>query len=77
MGKYPARGHGVRPDLTQSISILSYDHRAFPFFFWVTKFGMFTYVAHFDRKVVSVHILCAFIAKLLLKKSPYEGRMRS
>ena len=23
----------VRPDLTQSISILSYDHRAFPFFF--------------------------------------------
>ena len=24
----------VRPDLTQSISILSYDHRAFPFFFF-------------------------------------------
>ena len=37
----------VRPDLTQSISILLYDHHAlflFPFFFffffWVTKFGM-------------------------------------
>ena len=42
----------VRPDLTQSISILSYDHRAFPFFFSrITKFGIFTYVAHFDRKV--------------------------
>ena len=24
----------VRPDLTQSISILSYDYRAFPFFFF-------------------------------------------
>ena len=24
----------VRPELTQSISILSYDHRAFPFFFF-------------------------------------------
>ena len=48
----------VRPDLTKSISILSYDHRAFPFFFFfrVTKFGMFTYVAHFDRKVVLVRI---------------------
>ena len=45
----------VRPDLTQSISILSYDHHAFPFFFFfffrVKKFEMFTYVAHFDRKV--------------------------
>ena len=37
----------VRPDLTQSISILLYDHHAFPFsflfffsFFRVTKFGM-------------------------------------
>ena len=36
----------VRPDLTQSISILLYDHHAFPFFFFfffffrVTKFGM-------------------------------------
>ena len=25
----------VRPDLTQSISILLYDHRAFPFFFFL------------------------------------------
>ena len=64
-GKYLARGHGVRtegqifsvrPDLTQSISILSYDHRAFPFFFFFfleIKFaiGMFTCVAHFGRKV--------------------------
>ena len=50
----------VRPDLTQSISILSYDHRAFPFvfiyyyfFFREIKFaiGMFTYVADFGRKV--------------------------
>ena len=38
----------VRPDLTQLISILSYDNRAFPFFFFVNfffrviKFGMFT-----------------------------------
>ena len=48
-GKYLARGHGVRtersePRLTQSISILLYDHRAFPFsfffFFRATKFGM-------------------------------------
>ena len=39
----------VRPDLTQSISILSYDHRAFPFFFPEIKFatGMFTYIAQF------------------------------
>ena len=44
--------------LTQSISILPYDHNAFPFFFVfvffrVIKFaiGIFTYVAHFDRKV--------------------------
>ena len=46
----------VRPDLTQSISILSYDDRAFPFFsffFREIKFaiGMFTYVAHFGRKL--------------------------
>ena len=45
----------VRPDLTQSINILLYDHRAFTFFFWrggeVNKFRMFTYVTHFDRKV--------------------------
>ena len=41
----------VRPDLTQSISILLHDHRALTFFFRVIKFGMFTYVAHFDRKV--------------------------
>ena len=49
----------VRPDLTQSISILLYDHSAFPFFFpcffsfnfRVIKFVMFTYVALFDRKV--------------------------
>ena len=47
-GKYLARGHGVRTER----SILSYDHHAFPlFFFRVTKFGMFTDVAHFDRKV--------------------------
>ena len=52
-GKYLARGHGERPDLTQSINILLYDHRSFLFFFFfrVIKFGMFTYVAHFDRKV--------------------------
>ena len=53
----------VRPDLTQSISILSYDHRAFPFFFFfrVIKFaiGMFTYVAHFDRKV-GIYIVTKF-----------------
>ena len=48
----------VRPDLIQSISILLYDHRAFPFFFSffffnfrVIKFVMFAYVALFDRKV--------------------------
>ena len=42
----PARPNSV------NISILSYDHRAFPhFFFRVTKFGMLTDVAHFDRKV--------------------------
>ena len=27
-GKYLARGQGVRPDLTQSISILSYENAA-------------------------------------------------
>ena len=50
----------VRPDLTQSISILSYDPRAFPFslffsffFLRLIKFaiGIFSYVAHFDRNV--------------------------
>ena len=41
-GKYLARGHGVWTER----SILSYDHRAFPFFF--SGSGMFTYVAHFD-----------------------------
>ena len=30
-GKYLARGHGVRPDLTQSISILSYGRPVFSF----------------------------------------------
>ena len=44
-----------RTDLTQSISILLYDHRNLPIFFFslfrVIKFGMFTYVAHFDWKV--------------------------
>ena len=29
----------VRPDLTQSISILLYDHHAFPFFFFFFFFG--------------------------------------
>ena len=33
-GKYLARGHGVRPDLTKSISILIYGHRAFLFSFF-------------------------------------------
>ena len=62
-GKYLARGHDVRTEgqifyrparpNSVNISILSYDHRAFPpfFFFRVTKFGMLTDVAHFDRKV--------------------------
>lgn len=39
-----AKGHGVRTDLAQSIGILSYDHRAFPFlflFFWVIKLFRF------------------------------------
>ena len=47
-----------RPDLTQSIKILSYDHRDFPYFLFYYFFsgnkissGMFTYVAHFNRKV--------------------------
>ena len=42
MGKCPALGHGVR-------TLFFF----FFFFSWVTKFsiGMFTYVAHFDRKV--------------------------
>ena len=46
-----------RPDLTQSISIFSFDHCDFPyfllFFFSGDKIciGMSTYVAHFDRKV--------------------------
>ena len=39
----PSVARSVRHDLTQSISILLNDHRAFPFsfFFRVTKFGMF------------------------------------
>ena len=43
----------IRLNLTQSISILSYDHCTFPFFFLVIKFaiGMFTCVTHFDQKV--------------------------
>ena len=48
----------ARPNITQSISILSYEHSTFPFFsvfafFRVIKLaiGIFTYVAHFDRKV--------------------------
>ena len=51
------RMFSCRPELTQSISILTYDHRGFPyfllFFFSGNKIsiGMFTYVAHFDRKV--------------------------
>ena len=62
-GKYLAPGLGGSNifDLTQSIRILLYDRRAFPFFFLlfiylfifrVIKFaiGMFTYVAHFNRK---------------------------
>ena len=65
-GKYLARGHGVRtevrapwpsaqyfpvrPDLTQSISILLYDHRAFPFTFFFSG-SKIRNVAHFDRKV--------------------------
>ena len=48
-----------RPDLAQSISILSYDYCAFPYFFYYYIFfsgnkiaiGMFTYVAQFDRKL--------------------------
>ena len=49
-GKYLAYGPSAA---SQSISILLYDHRAFPFFFLfrVIKFVMFTYVANFDRKV--------------------------
>ena len=50
-GKYLAYGPSAA---SQSISILLYDHRGFPFFssffFRVIKFVMFTYVAHFDRK---------------------------
>ena len=42
----------VRPDLTQSISILLYDHHAFPFssFFFFSG-NKIRNVAHFDRKV--------------------------
>ena len=50
--------YACRPDLTQSIKILSYDHRGFPYFLFYYFFsgnkissGMFTYVAHFNRKV--------------------------
>ena len=69
----------VRPDLTQSISILLYDHCAFPFsifFFRVTKFGMSLILTEksdlYNNKVVLVLILPE-----LLIKSPYEGRTRS
>ena len=55
-GKYLARGHGVRTersDLTQSISILLYDHHAFPFsfFFFFFSGNKIRNVAQFDRKV--------------------------
>ena len=51
------RMFSCRPELTQSISILTYDHRDFPYFLLFVfsgnkiSIGMFTYVAHFDRKV--------------------------
>ena len=47
----------VQPDLTLSLSILSYDHHVFPFFWGegvgVIKLAMvlFTHVAHFDWEV--------------------------
>ena len=67
-GKYLARGHGVRTErspcaMTEG-QIFSRParpnsvnkHFIIFSFFRVTKSGMFTYVAHFDRKVVLVRI---------------------
>ena len=55
MPRPSAKYFPVRSYLSQSISFLSYDHRAFPLFvyFLVIKFaiGMFTCIAHFDRRV--------------------------
>ena len=59
MGKCPALGHGVRterqifPRPARPNSELSQQRFSFFFFSSVTKFaiGIFTYVAHFDRKV--------------------------
>ena len=71
----------VRTDLTQSISILLYDHHAFPFFlvagnqirnvplrrsFWPKSRDLYS------NKVVLVRI-----SRSLLIKSPCEGRTRS
>ena len=66
----------VRPDLTQSMSILSHEHRAFPPFFFgggggVIKFaiGMSTHVAHFDRKV-GIYIATKLF-QFTSRKEPY------
>ena len=49
----------TRPDLTQSISILLYDHRAFlfPFFFFVVVVVVFFFSG---SQIRNVHLRCSF-----------------
>ena len=52
----------IQPDLTQSISILSYDHRAFPLFFYFFIISIFFFS---ENKICyrNVHLRCSFWQK--------------
>ena len=80
-GKYSARGHGVRPDLTKSISILSYGHRTFPFFFFSGNQFRNVYLRRSflpkSRDLYSNKVSLVRISRAQLIKSPYESRTRS
>ena len=67
----------VRPDLTQSISILLYDHHAFPFsflfffffffFFRVTKFGMLLSLTEKSRFIQQQSCFSSLLARAIDK----------
>ena len=82
-GKYLARGHGERPDLTKSISILLYGHCAFPFFLFFFSGNQFrnVYLCRSFlpkcRDLYSNKVILVRISRAQLIKSPYEGRTRS
>ena len=70
-----AKYFSVRPDLTQSISILLYDHHAFPFslffsiffFFRVTKFGMLLILTEKSGFIQQQSCLSSLLARVIVK----------